>query len=72
MTNTQRISSLFIAADIIILYHSTDFRMIAYVDEVACIVKGKFLDTIYEYTQAYLKLVANWAERSIILRFQLR
>lgn len=31
-------------------------------DDGALVVKGKFLSTIYELTQWYLSIVANWAD----------
>lgn len=39
-------------------------RVVAYADNVALMVKVKFLDTVYELTQAYLNVAASWAVRS--------
>lgn len=39
-------------------------RFWAYADDVALLVKGKFLNIVYNLTQGYLNVVTRWAERN--------
>lgn len=36
----------------------------AYANDVALMIKGKFLSTVYELAQKYLSVLTNWPARS--------
>ena len=55
---------ILVVNDLLIELEEQGCRVIAYADDVVLMVKGKFLNTVYELTEGYLNVVSNWANRS--------
>ena len=55
---------IMVVNDLLIELETQGCRVTAYADDVVLMVKGKFLNTVYELTEGYLNVVSRWANRS--------